>query len=121
LLYWLIDERGAHVAAPRSARTLISCGWTAPQQGVRVDDQLFRGEGTTDAVFQDKWNATSCVGTIVLIQGRDPDIIDSMYATVVDIPLYLRSSAATAAAWKAAAEKARQQELEKSKQAKPKL
>ena len=124
LMYWLIDERGAHVAAPRSAKTLSDCGFYAPQQGVKPDPQLFRGEASTDAVFQDKWNSTSCIGTIVNIQadqGRDPDIIESMYATVVDVPLYLRSTSATAAAWKAAADKARQQDLEKSKQAKPKL
>ena len=123
LMYWLIDERGAHLAAPRSAQTLASCGWYPPQNGVKPDPQLFRGEPSTDAVFQDKWNSTSCVGTIINISadGRDPDIIEGMFATVVDIPLYLRSTAATAKAWKAAADKAHQDDLEKSKQANPKL
>ena len=122
-LYWLIDERGQRAAPPRPLTSLQSCEISFPR-GASPDMELFHGERTIDGQLQDPWARSSCIGTIVNIQaweGRDPQIIELMYATVVDIPLYLRSGAATGAWWKAAAERARQQELEKTKQNKPKL
>jgi hypothetical protein len=122
LLYWLIDEHGKHVAAPPNPRVaMANCSWKAPQ-GAPMDNELFHGERTLDPVFQDAWAASSCIGTIVNIQPfNDPQIIELMYATVQDVPLYLRSAAATGTWWKAAANKSRQDDLERSKQNRPKL
>jgi hypothetical protein len=122
-MFWLMDESGRRVPAPRAAGSLSLCGFTAPR-GAAPDEPLFHGEPSGDSQLSDPWVRSSCVGTIVNIQawqGRDPQIIELMYVTVVDFPLYLRSASATAAWWKAAAEKARQQDLERSKQNKPKL
>jgi hypothetical protein len=48
----------------------------------------------------------------------DQDIVNDMSADIVDLPLMMRSSVVTDAWMKAGAQKARQQDIDKSKQEK---
>jgi hypothetical protein len=120
-MVWLIDERGTPVAPPRSMRTLAIVGQALGPQPVNSDEQLFHGEPTINPFLQDPWVQSSGVATVVKFTRGDAQIIEAMLATTFDVPLYLRSASATAAWWRAAADKARQEDLERSRQAKPKL
>ena len=118
-MFWLIDERGQRVAAPKDLSLLAGCQLTTPQPMTWDDQALSTGKHSSF----DAWVSSSCVGTsaVITYNDRDPQIVELMLVGSVDVPLYLRTATATAASWKAAQDKARQQDLERSKQVKPKL
>jgi hypothetical protein len=122
-MVWLYDESGKRVAPPREARSLQQCtGFVGPRP--IFDQELLQTGDAGRAQYTDPWLTSSCVAAVVNFtpwQGRDPQIIEVMMSGVIDMPLYLRSAKNTAGWYQAGVEQLRQQELERSKQARPKL
>jgi hypothetical protein len=120
-LYWLFDERGGRVPMPPlsalpTSNTLKECisnqNQASHQPRMHFDDTELTREFTG-------W-CTSFVGVYVDL-GSTEDIVDFTFTETVDIPLAFRTARASGAWLRDIAEKKRQEELEKSKRAKPVL
>ena len=121
-LVWLMNERGQRVPAPRPSSILRQCAYPSPN-AIGYSREYLEGQGGTFDPFS-TWSKTTCVGIVASIQPDlrgDPQIIEQMMIAVFDAPLEVRAQNATVTWWKAAIERARQQEREKTKQNAPKL
>jgi hypothetical protein len=115
-LLWLFDEQGRHVPLPFSnAMVAMDCRNGLPDGpgGAYLVTEVRGG------TFQSNgWCASSYVAVHVTIGSIEP-IIESITTDMTDLPLALRTAHSTTAWYRVQAEKARKQDLEKSKQAKP--
>src|SRR5439155_13864537 len=118
-MYWLFDEQGRRVPLPGSWNSSGQACGLAPREGQVIPDAWIKEPGQGGI---DPWCASSYVGVHAGISYfGDPDIIETITVEVMDIPLARRAAKVTAAWRQAELEKLRQQEIEKSKQNKPKL
>jgi|SoiMethySBSTD1v2_1073268.scaffolds.fasta_scaffold39738_4 hypothetical protein len=117
-MYWLFDERGGRVPMPLSAlNTLMACAGPLSAQSnhqptMPVDD--------TDLAQRFPSLCTTFVGIHVDL-GSVEDIVDNTFTETLDVPLAFRTARAAKAWLQDIAEKKHQEELEKSKRAKPVL
>jgi hypothetical protein len=117
-MLWLFDESGRHVALPSlsAATTAMGCASIGP--GTPGSAFLINEAQGNSPFSANAWCATSYVGVHVDIGSTQP-IIETVNTVMTDLPLAFRTSHSTAVWYRAQAERARQQDLEKSKQAKP--
>jgi hypothetical protein len=117
-MLWLFDESGRHVALPSlsAATTAMGCAGIGP--GTPGSAFLINEAQGNSPFSANAWCATSYVGVHVDIGSTQP-IIETVNTVMTDLPLAFRTSHSTAVWYRAQAERARQQDLEKSKQAKP--
>jgi len=116
-LYWLFDERGARVPMPSAASlgfsTIAQCVFGTSQPVMPTDDETFTRPWADVEVCK------SFVTVHVSISSQE--IVEDTVTQVMDVPLAIRTARASAAWLRDVAEKKRQEELEKSKAAKPVL
>jgi hypothetical protein len=123
LMLWFFDESGHHVPLSNSsARMAAECTGAARGIGeiglggsLLVDEAS--GKTTGPLISQSLWCKTSYVG--VRAEFGVYPIIETVTTDMTDLPLAVRTSHSTAVWYRAQAERARQQDLEKSKQVKP--
>jgi hypothetical protein len=117
-MLWLFDESGRHVALPSlsAATTATGCAGIGP--GTPGSAFLINEAQGNSPFSANAWCATSYVGVHVDIGSTQP-IVETVNTVMTDLPLAFRTSHSTAVWYRAQAERARQQDLEKSKQAKP--
>jgi hypothetical protein len=115
-MLWLFDESGRHVALPSLSAATTAMGCAGP--GTPGSAFLINEAQGNSPFGANAWCATSYVGVHVDIGSTQP-IIETVNTVMMDLPLAVRTSHSTAVWYRAQAERARQQDLEKSKQAKP--
>jgi hypothetical protein len=118
-IWWLFDEQGKRIPPPQSGfNTVGTCRAPGPV-GVALNAEFIRNSASQSG---GTWCESSYVGVHANIQSfGDLQIIDTMTVELTSIPLALRAAKITADFQRTAAERFRQQEIERSKQAKPKL
>jgi hypothetical protein len=122
-LLWLFDERGARVPLPPAEQVantfspLYSCRLDATTGTLgNPQPQMPANEATLRELFP-AWCST-LVGVHIHI-GGDADIVETTVTEMLDVPLAVRT-ARTSTAWqRQMAEKARKDDVEKSKTVKP--
>jgi hypothetical protein len=118
-ILWLFDESGRHVAVPPSiALTATSCLHVIQVPDGPGSAFLMREAQGDNPFTVNPWCATSYVGVHVDIGGAQP-IIENVLTIMTDLALAYRTSHSTATWYRAQAERARQQDLAKSKEVKP--
>ena len=115
-MLWLFDESGRHVALPSLSAATTAMGCAGP--GTPGSAFLINEAQGNSPFSANAWCATSYVGVHVDFGSTQP-IIETVNTVMMDLPLAFRTSHSTAVWYRAQAERARQQDLEKSKQAKP--
>lgn len=112
-LWWLLDEQGRSVPAPGNGMAALNL----------CADLLPPPEGGFLMAERHGWTPWCESSHIALMVRIDPnvDIIESIYADMVHLPLGLRAARATIAWRDAVFKKLRQEEIERTKQVKPKL
>ena len=117
-MYWVFDERGQPVSGMRLANgSPYGCGGQFTNfatTGMPAD--FYLGVASNRGGTPTGYCASSYVAVHVALS--DQDIVNDMSADIVDLPLMMRSSVVTDAWMKAGAQKARQQDIDKSKQEK---
>ena len=120
LMLWLFDESGHHVPLSNSnARTAVECEAVGPS-GVGSSylmDEAYGTNNNAPLISGNPWCKSSYVG--VSAEFAVGPIIEMVVTDMMDLPLAVRTSHSTAVWYRAQAERARQQDLEKSKQVKP--
>jgi hypothetical protein len=123
-MFWLFDEHGGRVPYPPDTafqnRTIWDCTMGSGTVAVLVRPDA--GGPTDDAALTKTFSNSGWCGSFVgvHVQISDPGpIVDTVFTEMMDIPLAIRTAHASAVWWRAVAEKARKDDLEKSKQAKP--
>jgi hypothetical protein len=120
LMLWLFDESGHHVPLSNSnARTALECQAVGPS-GVGSSylmDEAYGTNNNAPLISGNPWCKSSYVG--VSAEFAVGPIIEMVITDMMDLPLAVRTSHSTAVWYRAQAERARQQDLEKSKQVKP--
>jgi hypothetical protein len=120
LMLWLFDESGHHVPLSNSnARTALECEAVGPS-GVGSSylmDEAYGTNNNAPLISGNPWCKSSYVG--VRAEFAVGPIIEMVVTDMMDLPLAVRTSHSTAVWYRAQAERARQQDLEKSKQVKP--
>ena len=124
-MIWLFDEHGARAPLP-AAQAFQNFGtiWQcySSYNGSMGNEQptMPKDDNDIDSNFRD-W-CTSFVGIhVTLMQGQTREIIENMTTEMVDVPLAARTAHASAMWQRALAEKAHQEDVERSKKAKPSL
>jgi hypothetical protein len=118
LMLWLFDESGHHVPLSNSsARTAAECTDAGRSLGSSFLMDEAYGNSNGPLISRSPWCRTSYVGVRAEF-GVGP-IIEVVTTDMTDLPLAARTSHSTAVWYRAQAERARQQDLEKSKQVKP--
>lgn len=126
-LIWLFDEHGARAPMP-PVQTFANYGsiWQCIGRGNNLDSesQMFIMLNPTPrfpevASSANDWCSSSFVGIHIAMHAMD--IVEIMVTEMVNVPLGQRTARISAAWQQAGAEKARQAEIEKSKQSKPVL
>lgn len=112
-LWWVFDEQGRPADAPRDGiLALGNCQW--PTVGGSIDD-MKRNR-------QSPWCESSHIAVHARFDSHnDPEIVETLHMRMIHLPLGLRAAAATIAWRDAMHDKQRQQEIERSKQATPRL
>jgi hypothetical protein len=111
-LWWVFDQQGRLAAAPGDGTlTLGNCRW--PVSGGSIDELRLSQSG---------W----CESAHIAVRARldshnDPEIVETLHMQMIDLPLALRAAAATIAWRDALHAQERQQEIERTKKASPKL
>ena len=121
-MFWLFDEHGGHVPYPSDVafpnRVIWDCagGAGALSRLARPDAPM----PSDDADLAKKYAGwcASMVAVHVAIEDPRP-IVESVFTEMLDIPLAIRTTHASTVWRRDLAEKARKEDLEKSKQAKP--
>ena len=117
-LVWLFDESGRHIPVPNSSTIAVrECEANVPDT---PGTAFLMNEAHGDRTQLNGWCVSSYVAVHVQIGAVGP-IIELMSTQMVDLPLAYRTAHSTAVWYRAEVEKARQRDLEKSKQAKPSL
>ncbi len=117
-MYWLRDAQGRAAALPRNPKDLMSLSRDIKAAHPYELLPELQGNPTPPPT----WATSFAIGVFARISpGNDPQIIEGMDVSIMDLPHALRAATITTEWWKAAVEKLRQQDIEKSKQAKPRL
>ena len=116
-LLWLFDESGHHVPLPNSGIASVMNCWNVPSG---PGTHYLLDEATGRPFAPGGWCESSFVAMSVTV-GTTESIIENMTTDLVDVPLARRTSHATAIWYQAEAEKARNADAAKAKQAKPVL
>ena len=115
-MVWLFDESGRHISVPYSSPgTLQQCTNNVPES---PGSGFLLNEAHGDLTNLSGWCASSYIAVRAQFVSGEP-IIETVAMDMIDIPLALRTAHSTAIWYRAASERARQADLEKSKQAKP--
>ncbi|GAC1660025.1 MAG: hypothetical protein NVS9B15_24050 [Acidobacteriaceae bacterium] len=114
-ILWLYDEAGRHVPIPHDNLPATLDCLKQFQSGVGNGFLLNEAHGEK---IPTGWCATSFVAVYATF-GQGAPIIEMVNTQMVDLPLAVRTAHATALWYRGQAERARKQDLEKAKAAKP--
>jgi hypothetical protein len=126
-MWWLFDDQGRPAPLPSGDavhNTLLTCAGKF-DRGDDANNPIFAANNITppssrDQIAEGGWCNTSMIAVIAQVGGA-VEILTSLQVEMVDIPAMTRAARAEVAALDAWAKAQQQQEIEKSKQQKPKL
>ena len=121
-MYWLFDEMGRPAPAPRALSDLLECPFGSFQP-TTPDFLLWETMPGNQPRVTNAWATSSCIGVAVSFyyEPEPQPIIENIQIEAINIPLAVRTAKATTIWWKAAEERLRREEIEKTKTAKPRL
>jgi hypothetical protein len=123
-MFWLFDERGDRVPYPPDTAFQNRTIWDCRMAGATIE-ALIRPDSrgpTDDAALTKMFSGSGWCASMVAVHVaiNDPrPIVDSVFTEIVDVPLAIRTAHASTVWWRDIAEKARKEDLEKSKKARP--